>query len=84
MITRRDGLKGVTATVLSTAFWPSTARANPYARFKGTTLVVKFPAHPHYDAVKKVLPQFTAETGIKVELDELQYMRMHDKQLLEM
>ncbi|MBR0751221.1 extracellular solute-binding protein [Bradyrhizobium jicamae] len=84
MITRRDGLKGMTAAALSTALWPSASRANPYTRFKGTTLVVNFPAHPHYDAVKKVLPQFTAETGIKVELDELQYMRMHDKQLLEM
>lgn len=60
------------------------ALANPYEKYKGTTLVVNFPAHPHYDAVKKVLPDFTKETGIKVEVDELQYMRMHDKQVLEM
>ncbi len=61
-----------------------TALANPYEKYKGTTLVVNFPAHPHYDAVKKVLPDFTKETGIEVEVDELQYMRMHDKQVLEM
>ncbi len=60
------------------------AYANPYARFRGTTLVVNFPAHPHYDAVAKVLPKFTAETGIKVEVDKLQFLRMRDKQLLEM
>src|ERR1700690_1130249 len=62
----------------------ATAFAGPYDKYKGTTLVVNFPAHPHYDAVKKVLPDFTKETGIKVEVDELQYMRMHDKQVLEM
>jgi multiple sugar transport system substrate-binding protein len=62
----------------------ASASAGPYDKYKGTTLVVNFPAHPHYDAVKKVLPDFTKETGIKVEVDELQYMRMHDKQVLEM
>lgn len=60
------------------------ALANPYDEYKGTTLVVNFPAHPHYDAVKKVLPDFTKETGIEVEVDTLQYLRMRDKQLLEM
>ncbi len=45
---------------------------------------MNFPAHPHYDAVAKVLPKFTAETGIKVEVDKLQFLRMRDKQLLEM
>ncbi len=62
----------------------TTALASPYDKYKGTTLVVNFPAHPHYDAVAKVLPDFTKETGIKVEVDKLQYMRMHDKQVLEM
>ncbi len=62
----------------------ASALAGPYDKYKGTTLVVNFPAHPAYDPVKKLLPEFTKETGIKVEVDELQYMRMHDKQLLEM
>ena len=30
------------------------AMANPYKPYEGTTLVVNFPAHPHYDAVRKV------------------------------
>lgn len=84
MQTRRTLLKAGAATALTTALWPSRGSANPYERFKGTTLVVNFPAHPHFDAVTKVLPQFTAETGIKVEVDTLQYLRMRDKQLLEM
>lgn len=60
------------------------AMANPYEKYEGTTLVVNFPAHPHYDAVMKVLPEFTKETGINVEVDQLQYLRMREKQTLEL
>ncbi len=60
------------------------ALANPYEEYAGQTLVVNFPAHPHYDAVMKVLPQFTEETGIKVEVDQLQYLKMREKQTLEL
>ncbi len=65
-------------------FHPVSAAGDPYAKFKGTTIVVNFPAHAHYDAVMKVVPEFTRQTGIKVDVDKLQYMRMHEKQLLEM
>ena len=58
--------------------------ANPYADYEGTTLVVNFPAHPHFDAVMKVLPKFTEETGIRVEVDQLQYLAMRQKQTLEL
>lgn len=60
------------------------ALADPYAPYRGTTLVASFPNHPHYDAVKVALKEFTRETGIKVELDQLAYLKMRDKQLLEM
>lgn len=60
------------------------AQANPYAEFAGTTLVVNFPAHPHYNAARKVLPEFTKETGIKVEVDQLQYLKMRERQTLEL
>jgi multiple sugar transport system substrate-binding protein len=83
MINRRTTLSGLAAAIAAPAY-VGRAWANPFARFRGTTLVVNFPAHPHYDAVEKVLPQFTAETGIKVEVDKLQFLRMRDKQLLEM
>ncbi len=61
-----------------------TAMASPYDDYKGTTLVVNFPAHPHYDAVMRVLPEFTKQTGIQVEVDQLQYLKMREKQTLEM
>lgn len=60
------------------------AVADPYAPYRGDTLVVNFPAHPHYDAAMKVLPQFTKETGINVEVDRLSYMKMRQKQTLEL
>ncbi|MCY4244512.1 MAG: extracellular solute-binding protein [Gammaproteobacteria bacterium] len=72
------------AVLAALALLPSAAAANPYQAYSGTTLVVSFPNHPHYDAVDRVLPEFTRETGIKVEVDKLQYTKMRDKQLLEM
>ncbi|MEM6356389.1 MAG: extracellular solute-binding protein [Pseudomonadota bacterium] len=60
------------------------AMANPYEPYEGTTLVVNFPAHPHYDAVMRVLPEFTKETGIEVEVDQLQYLKMRERQTLEL
>ena len=73
------------ATVVGAGMLTTAAlAADPYAPYKGTTLVVNFPAHPHYDAVMKVLPKFTEETGIKVEVDQLQYLAMRQKQTLEL
>lgn len=62
----------------------SAAFANPYAEYEGTTVVVNFPAHPHYNAVMKVLPEFTKETGIEVEVDQLPYLKMRERQTLEL
>jgi len=61
-----------------------TALANPYAEYDGTTLIVNFPAHPHYDAVMQILPEFTAQTGIEVEVDQLPYLKMRERQTLEL
>ena len=71
---------GLIALVMATGL----ANANPYAPYEGTTLVVNFPAHPHFTAVQKVLPKFTQETGIRVEVDSLQYLKMREKQTLEL
>ena len=60
------------------------AQASPYSKYAGTTLVVNFPSHPYYESAIKLLPEFTKETGIKVEVDKVEYMRMRDKQLLEL
>ncbi|MEM6763256.1 MAG: extracellular solute-binding protein, partial [Pseudomonadota bacterium] len=60
------------------------AQANPFEEHAGKTVVVNFPAHPHFDAVMAVLPQFIEETGINVEVDQLQYLAMREKQNLEL
>ncbi len=62
----------------------TSAFANPYEDYAGTTLVVNFPAFPHYNSVVKVLPEFTKETGIKVEVDQLPYLKMRERQTLEL
>ena len=62
----------------------SLAQSDPYADYRGQTLVVNFPAHPHYDAVMEILPEFTMQTGIEVEVDQLPYLRMRERQTLEL
>ncbi|UCF91718.1 MAG: sugar ABC transporter substrate-binding protein [Desulfobacterales bacterium] len=87
MLRRRMQISVSTAVTLGFLLWglnPAVQAGNPYEKFKGTTIVVNFPAHAHYDAAMTVIPEFTQQTGIKVEVDKLQYMRMHEKQLLEM
>lgn len=73
-----------TVAALGVVSLSSAVLAGPYDEFKGTNLVVNFPAHPHYKAVMKVLPEFTKETGITVEVDQLQYLKMRQKQTLEL
>jgi multiple sugar transport system substrate-binding protein len=55
-----------------------------YAKYAGKSITINIPAHPHYDAMLKLLPEFTKETGIKVEVDKLAIGRLKEKQLLEM
>ena len=80
-------LKSLKTTVVAGAaatLMAGTALANPYAEYEGTTLIVNFPAHPHYDAVMQILPEFTKETGIEVEVDQLPYLKMRERQTLEL
>lgn len=57
-----------------------------WKQFDGTTVVFNYPNHVHYNAMvaSGVLDDFTALTGIKVESDRMQYMNMHDAQILQM
>ena len=73
----------VTSTIATVAL-TAAVFANPYEPYSGETVIVNFPAHPHYDAVMKILPQFTAETGIEVEVDQLPYLKMRERQTLEL
>ena len=58
--------------------------ANPYEAYEGTTIVVSWPALSHFQAAETLIEEFTEETGIEVEVDALQYLKLRDRQLLEM
>ncbi len=77
-------VKTLTVAAGSLAMIAGAALADPYADFRGSTLIVNFPAHPHYDAVRQILPEFTKETGIEVEVDQLPYLKMRERQTLEL
>ncbi len=66
------------------ALGASNALANPYEKYEGTTLVVSWPSLGHFQAAETLVEEFTEETGIEVEIDFLQYLRLHDSQVLEM
>ena len=78
------GLKSTAVGLTTAAIMAGAAFANPYAEYEGTTLIVNFPAHPHYDAVMQILPEFTKETGIGVEVDQLLYLKMRERRTLEL
>ena len=59
------------------------ASAQPYSDYAGTTIVVSWPALSHFEAAATLIPQFTEETGIEVELDLTQYLNMKDRQVTE-
>jgi multiple sugar transport system substrate-binding protein len=58
--------------------------ADRYARYRGQTVAFSIPDHPHFDAMVKLLPQFTQETGIKVELAREHILRMKHRQRADM
>ncbi len=74
---------GVVAALLL-ALPATSALANPYEKYAGTTIVVSWPALAHFQAAETLVEEFTEETGIEVEIDALQYLKLRDRQLLEM
>ena len=64
--------------------WSPAGLANPYEKYAGTTIVVSWPALSHFRKAETLVEEFTEETGIEVEIDALQYLKLRDRQLLEM
>jgi multiple sugar transport system substrate-binding protein len=84
-IDRRSFVKSTSIAVFGAALpFSGVFAQNRYAKYAGKTVTINVPAHPHYDAMTKLLPEFTKETGIKVEIDKLAIGRLKEKQLLEM
>lgn len=95
MQTKRFSVLALILLVISSISWangtkdqaPSAATAAKgfdWKQFSGKTIVVCFPNHVQYNAVMPLIPDFEKLTGIKVEVDQLQYVKMHDKEVLEM
>lgn len=84
--TRRRRLLGSGAlAVFGSAFArASNASEDRFARFSGQTVSFCVPDHPHYDAMLRLLPQFTAATGIKVNVARENILRMKHVQVAEM
>lgn len=83
-ISRRDALKGTLAAASVPLPFYARAQGAGWSKLKGQTIVVNWPSHPHFAVAKKLFPAFTDATGIKVEIDEMQYLRLKDAQILQM
>ena len=62
----------------------SRAAQDRFAPYRGQTVAFSLPHHPHFDAMLKLLPQFTRETGIKVEVARESILRMKPLQMAEL
>ncbi|MEM7461746.1 MAG: sugar ABC transporter substrate-binding protein [Pseudomonadota bacterium] len=72
------------AALAALAFSIGVAWANPYKPYEGTTIVVSWPSNNHFKVAETLVEEFTEATGINVEIDYLQYLKLRDRQLLEM
>lgn len=83
---RKAFLQAATLSVLG-AGWASPRNGyagSRYAPFRGQTVSLSLPEHPHYDAMLRLLARFTQETGIKVEVQRDHLLRMKPRQLAEL
>lgn len=79
---RRHLLTQATSVVFGAAFPMASARAqNRFSPFRGQTVSISTPVHPHYDAMQKLLSVFTEQTGIRVEVDRQPIPRLKQLQL---
>lgn len=51
------------------------------SRFKGSTLRIHYPAHPHFERVERQFARFTELTGIRIEGQRAPYLEMKARQL---
>ena len=77
---------GKTACAVFGAGLPLVARpdADRFAPYRGQTVVISIPDHPHYAAMQQLLPAFTQMSGIKVEVMRDPILRMKHIQTREL
>ena len=78
----------VLIVLLLTAVFGNTASAqdafDPYAPYRGDTIVVSWPSLYHFQQAATLIPMFEEESGINVEVDFLQYQAMKPAQEVEL
>ena len=74
------GIIAATAVIAAASAWAK----GPYEKYAGTTLVVSWPSLSHFQAAGTLVEEFEKESGINVEIDYLQYLKLRDRQILEM
>ena len=62
----------------------SQAISNQYAKFRGETLTVSWPALGHFNAAESVIEQFERDTGITVEIEAIPYLQLRNRQINEL
>jgi multiple sugar transport system substrate-binding protein len=62
----------------------SYSQVDRFNRFRGATLNLSIPTHPHYDAMTKMISEFTEISGIRVELDRQPIPKMKELQLADL
>ena len=82
MIQRRDVLRQ-TLRVFGAALPLASNAQSALSRFKGTTLRIHYPAHPHYERVERQFALFTELTGIRIEGHRSPYLDMKVCHLIE-
>ncbi|MBI5304708.1 MAG: extracellular solute-binding protein, partial [Chloroflexi bacterium] len=70
--------------VATKAAAPAQPGDSPYKKYAGAKLVVSWPSLSHFQVAAKMIPEFTKETGIQVEVDFTEYAKLKDKQVLEL
>lgn len=80
-IGRRRFISLSTIAALLQSFPKSALPSDRYAPYRGQSVSFSIPKHPHYDAMMKLLPEFTRESGIKVEVDRVPFSSLKVKQL---
>lgn len=53
-------------------------------QFKGTTLTISMLRQPMTEALRTILAEFERETGIKVEIEDVPYLTMREKQIMDL
>ncbi|MBD3309434.1 extracellular solute-binding protein [candidate division KSB3 bacterium] len=81
---KRIGTLSIATLLILTLGMVGSVSAFDWKKYEGETIVINFPAHLAHDKWIELIPEFEEMTGINVEVDRMQYMRMHDKQLLEL